>query len=283
MDQALQGKIDRFTLPEIFQLLSHSGKTGTLGIQKDDDIVMVYFNRGRITYAYGPNQARHIGEILKNRGKLTAEQLEEAVKSQTQTEASKKLGRILVDKKFIERSDLETVVKEQVEELIYSLLSWESGSFKFYENQYPTDEEITVNLSVENVILEGLRRIDEINRFKGALPDFGMALTISPTSSEQCRDISLRPEEWNLLSLIDGRKTINEIMSLADQPQVKTLERLAAMKMAGLISSTDKKSPQSDHLTAMVNRVSSLLEDYLDYRSGKGNETTTTTSDVIGE
>ena len=30
-------------------------------------------------------------------------------------------------------------------------------------DQFPTDEEITVQLSVENVILEGLRRFDEMN------------------------------------------------------------------------------------------------------------------------
>ena len=57
MEQDLQGKIGRFTLPEIFQLIAQSQKTGTLGIQKDDDIVMVYFKKGRIIYGYGPRQA----------------------------------------------------------------------------------------------------------------------------------------------------------------------------------------------------------------------------------
>ena len=64
MDQALQGKIGRFTLPEIFQLIANTQKSGTLGIQKDDDIVMVYFKKGQIIYAYGPRQTFHIGQLL---------------------------------------------------------------------------------------------------------------------------------------------------------------------------------------------------------------------------
>jgi hypothetical protein len=55
------------------------------------------------------------------------------------------------------------------------------------------------------------------------------------------------------------------------------------MKMAGLIAAADKKSSGSDHLTAMVNRVANLLEDYLDARSGKDDRTTTTTSEAVGE
>jgi len=35
MDLDLQGNIERFTLPEVFQLIASSRKSGTLGIQKD--------------------------------------------------------------------------------------------------------------------------------------------------------------------------------------------------------------------------------------------------------
>ena len=52
----LQGNVERFTLPEIFQLVSSSRKTGTLGIQRDDDIVMVYFKDGSVIYGYGPRK-----------------------------------------------------------------------------------------------------------------------------------------------------------------------------------------------------------------------------------
>lgn len=272
MDQALQGKIEKFTLPEIFQLIANGKKTGTLGIQNNKDIIMVYFKNGRITYGYGPRQTSHIGQLLSNSGKISAGQLEDAIAYQSGTELSKRLGQILVEKKYVTQEDLDEAIKMQVEELIYSLLAWEDGSFKFYDNQYPTNEEITVDISVENVILEGVRRIDEVNHLKETLPDFCKPLKISEATCGRGKDISLGPEEWNLLAMVDGSTSINELIEQSDYSEVKTIERLASLKLAGLITESKKQAKTDDHLSVMVNRVSGLLEDYLTHRSGNDSQ-----------
>ena len=263
MDQDLQGKIGRFTLPEIFQLIANSRKTGTLGIQKDDDIVMVYFKQGQIIYGYGPRQTYHLGELLREKGKISAEQLNDAVNVQARTESSKRLGRILIEKGYIKRQDLEQVVKTQVEELIFSLLSWESGSFKFYENQYPTEEEITINISVENAILEGMRRLDEQNHVKETLPDINAVLEIAPAPPEKHTNVSLQADEWNLLALVNGRRTAGEISDLSKMPRQDALRKLGALKLAGLVTVGGKKEAEADRLAAMVDRVAGLLEEYI--------------------
>ncbi|MBN2225760.1 MAG: DUF4388 domain-containing protein [candidate division Zixibacteria bacterium] len=282
MDQALQGKIGRFTLPEIFQLVANSRETGTLGIQRDDDIVMVYFKEGRIIYAYGPRQTYHLGQLLRERGRITTSQLDDAVKTQSRQETSKRLGKILIEKKYIDRADLQEVVQTQIEELIYSLLSWESGTFKFYDRQYPTQEEITISLSVENVILEGLRRLDEMNRIREALPDFSKVLEIAPTQQERTKDISLQAHEWNLLALVNGQRTIGEIAEMAEMPKMDALAKLAALKLAGLVSVANRTVDHSDRLAAMVDRVSGLLEEYL-VRKAQTRENDHTTTEIIGE
>ncbi|MCX6826359.1 MAG: DUF4388 domain-containing protein [candidate division Zixibacteria bacterium] len=276
MDQDLQGKIGRFTLPEIFQLIANSQKTGTLGIQKDDDIVMIYFKKGKIIYGYGPRKTYHLGELLREKEEITLDQLNDAVNTQAKTQSSKRLGQILIEKGYIQKRNLEQVVKNQVEELIYSLLSWESGSFKFYENQYPTEEEITVNISVENAILEGFRRIDELNHIKEALPDLKTILAIAPTSSERRTDFSLHSDEWNLLALVDSRRTIEEIAGVSKLPRIEALQKLGALKLAGLVTVADKKTPEKDNLTAMIERVTGLLEEYLADKS-KNTSTERTT------
>jgi len=282
MEQALQGKIGRFTLPEIFQLVANSRKTGTLGIQKDDDIVMVYFKKGKIVYGYGPRQTFHLGQLLRDKGRLTQEQLDEAVGIQATETSSKRLGQILLEREYIDRADLEGVVREQVEELIYSLLSWESGTFKFYENQYPTEEEITVDISVENAILEGYRRIDELNRIKEALPNFNTVLHITATPPERQSSISLDSEEWNLLALVSGQRSINEIVTMSPLARLDTLRKLAALKLAGLISTSGEKEDETDHLKRMVDRVGNLLENFLELKSAGRSDGKTTVQPIGG-
>jgi hypothetical protein len=276
MEQVLQGNVGQFTLPEIFQLIANSRKTGTLGIQNDDDIVMIYFEKGQIIYGYGPRKTYHLGQLLKERGYISTEQLDDAVATQSKKASSKRLGQILMEKQYIDRADLENVVRSQVEELVYSLLAWNSGTFKFYEDQYPTQEEITVNISVENAILEGYRRIDEINRAREALPDFEQVLTIAPTPIERKTDLSFQSDEWNLLALVNGRRTINEIIDISHLPKMETVQKLAALKLAGLITESGKAGEEeTDRLTVMIDRVGRLFDEYLHRRSGSTDEKTT--------
>ncbi|MBD3333861.1 DUF4388 domain-containing protein [candidate division GN15 bacterium] len=264
MDLDLQGSIERFTLPEIFQLIAAGRKSGTLGIQKDDSIVMVYFKEGDIVYGYGPRQTFHLGQLLRDRGVITSGQLEEAIGIQARTENSKRLGEILIERRFIDRADLESVVRQQIEELLYSLLSWETGSFKFYENQFPTDEEITVRISVENVILEGLRRVDEANMVRQTLPNSEAVMTISASQSGRSRDVSLEAAEWNILALVDGHRSLNQICQNSPFDEQTTMSKLAQLKLAGLITQTERKpTTSSDQLEQMIDRLAGLFESYL--------------------
>jgi len=235
-----------------------------LGIQKDDSIVMVYFKEGNIIYGYGPRQTFHLGQLLKEKGIISDAQLEKAISIQAKTENTKRLGEILISHGFIDRSDLQEVIKKQVEELLFSLLSWKKGSFKFYENQFPTEEEITISLSVENVILEGLRRLDEMNMVKDVLPNLDDVYIISATQGGRTRDVSLQAKEWNIMALADGHRTLNEICRYSPMTKEETLKKLAQLKLAGLITKTEKKeTPSNVKLEKMISRLSHLFEEYL--------------------
>ncbi len=261
----LQGSIAKFTLPEILQLIAGARKTGTLAIQKDDSIVMVYFKEGNVIYAYGPQQTYHIGQLLKELKVLTAEQLEEAVRIQSESQNSRRLGEILISQKYIDRSDLQTVVETQIEELLFSLLAWQSGSFKFYENQHPTEEEITVRISIENVILEGLRRLDEKNMAAETLPDINEVYTIAISEANRSKDVNMNATEWNMMALVDGYRSLNEICQLSGLGRDETLVRLARLKLAGIIVKAEPKpvAKVEDPLNLMVDRLANLFEDYL--------------------
>ena len=264
MELGLQGDIKRFTLPEILQLLAASRKSGTLGVQKDDSIVMVYFKDGVINYGYGPRQTYHLGQLLKEKNKISTTQLEQAIAIQGKGENSRRLGEIMISRGFIDRADLENVVKNQIEELLYSLLAWDSGSFKFYENQYPTEEEITVKISVENVILEGLRRVDELNMAKEVLTNLDEVYTISAAQNDRTRDVNLKAKEWNLMALVDGYRSLEEILSYSSVDRNEAMVSLARLKLSGIITKTERKqAPGNPKIEKMVNRLAGLFEEYL--------------------
>ncbi len=274
MDLGLQGNIEKFTLPEILQLIASGRKSGTLGVQQDDSIIMVYFDKGDIIYGYGPRQTYHLGQLLKDKKIISDTQLEQAISIQAKNQNSKRLGEILISKKFIDRSDLEKVVIEQIEELLYSLLTWKTGSFKFYENQFPTEEEIKIKISVENVILEGLRRLDEANMVKETFKSLDDVFVISAAQGGRTRDVALEAKEWNIMALVDGYRSIREVCKASTLDDNDAIKKLAQLKLAGIITKTERKelpmtteTKSADGIETMVNRLANLFEDYLTEKS----------------
>jgi hypothetical protein len=260
----LQGNLENFGLPEIFQLLAASQKTGTLGIQKGEEVAMVYFREGQVFYAYGPRKMTRLGDLLVKSGRLSAEQLETALAEKNRDQGHRRLGEILLAKQWLSHDDLEAAVQHQVEEVIYEALRWDDGMFKFYEEQFPTDEEITITISTENLILEGVRRLDELSRIKGNLPPFEHVLHLAPAEDGRKKDIALAAEEWNVLTLVDGTRNIYEILEAAGADRLSTLRTLAGLHSAGLVAETEAPPEAlSDRLVAMGDRLSELLESYL--------------------
>ena len=261
----LQGNIENFGLPEIFQLLSSGQKTGTLGIQKGEEVAMVYFREGQVFYAYGPRKMTRLGDLLVKQERITPQQLEMALAEKNDTQGHRRLGEILLSKQWLSHDDLEAAVQHQVEEVIYETLRWEGGHFKFYEEQFPTDEEITIQISIENLILEGVRRLDEMSSIKASLPQFDRVIRLAPAEDGRKKDIALAAEEWNVLTLVDGTRTIYEILEVARTDRLGTLRTLAGLYSAGLVKESGEvvHSSQTERLAELGDRLGDLVENYL--------------------
>ncbi len=260
----LQGSVERFELSDIFQLLSVSRKTGTLGVQRGEEVVMVYLSRGDIIYAYNPNRKLRLGDLLIRKKKLTTSQLERAMRIQRELKTRKRLGELLVLESFITRKDLEDVVRKQVEDVIYDLLRWETGNFKFYENKFPTQEDVTINISTENLILESVRRLDELEHIQKKLPAFDTVLGLAIAETRRAKDVALEAEEWNVLTLVDGRRDIRRIIEESRLGKLETMKRLAGLLLAGLVEHVKPALAEINtrNLEEAVEKLTGLLEKY---------------------
>ena len=259
----LEGSLNRFSVAEVFQLLSFSRKTGTLGLQRQDEVAMVYFQQGNVIYAYTPQQKIPLGELLVEKGVMTEKQLATAL-SEKEKNPNRRIGEVFVKQGSVSRAQMEEAVRRQVEELIYRLLHWEVGNFKFYENEFPTEEEVLIQISTENLILEGVRRLDELEEVKQRLPDLGTVLVVKPIPPQRTRDVALQGDEWNVLALVDGRKDIFQILERSKTDRLTTLKNLAALYMAGLVEPLRDGSEPGAHekLEGLMEKLSTLLETY---------------------
>src|SRR4051794_19429396 len=150
---AVEGTLDLFKLPEILQLISQQKKTGILTVQGQQDIVAISFLNGRIVAADALNQTLEEGlsQILLKEGMISAPDLGRAA-SEHQSSGVRLID-LLVERRYIERSQLLEALRLQTYRLLQQLLRWNQGDFKFYSGDEVSYEEGFVPISVEELLL----------------------------------------------------------------------------------------------------------------------------------
>ena len=166
---SLVGRLEDLALPDIFQIISLSKKTGTLVVRSRRGTGMVVFKDGQVIQAASDNIRDSLGNILVSQGMLAEATLARALTLQKR-ETDKPLGMILVEMGGVSTQTLESVVRKQIEEIVYDLLAWEEGFFNFDLGEIAPKDKIEIDtqefllksgISAEYLLMEGTRLLDE--------------------------------------------------------------------------------------------------------------------------
>lgn len=115
---------------------------------------------------------------------------------------------------------------------IQTILRWTKGSFVFDpEGKMP--EEKTIQLPVQNVILEAARQIDEWKGMEKIIPSMDVIVDFVP--EPDMSNIELNQEEWRVLTAIDGEKTAKEIAEKLNLKEFETARILYGLISSGLL------------------------------------------------
>ena len=209
----LQGNLKEFSLPNIFQLVKMSAQSGALTIRRDEVWGKIFFRKGLIYYAFSVPQHLPLGERLVKAAAISAEQLKEALAAQKKSGEGARIGTILLNEGAIDRGTLETAVREQIQDAAFDFFSWSDGEFEFGADEHVTDEDIFVEMNVENVIMEGCRRIDEWELIFEQLGSLERVPHLAYSEHVAQRgELTLTAEEWRVMVHIDGRVDVNTIL-----------------------------------------------------------------------
>jgi hypothetical protein len=210
---ALRGSLKDFSLPDVFQLITFSRKTGVLRISGPGDASgAVWFRDGEVFFAQSNWHHELLGERLVAARKITPSALEKALEIRhAESEGGRRLGQVLVAEGYITEKVLEAFVQEQIQDTIFDLMRWEDGEFDFELLPAVVDEDIGLTVSIENVIMEGSRRLDEWARIRKKVPSMDVVFKMATAPGEGTFEISLKPVEWSLLLLVDGTRSVAEL------------------------------------------------------------------------
>jgi hypothetical protein len=243
---ALSGTLKDFQLPDIFQLIGMQRKTGLLTLESDRETVTVVFEHGMVVHADSTVRRLDdlLGNVLVRQGKVRKEVLEEALAKQKVS--MQRLGFILTSQGYISREDLRGALSEQVQQIVFRVFRWKTGNYHFDPTgEADYDREHVQPVSTDHILMEGIRRVDEWPIIEKRIPSLefvfrplvalkqirvetassddeagGLEAALGGdggnggTGSAATSDVVLSPQEHLIYKLVDGNRSVVQIMEL---------------------------------------------------------------------
>jgi hypothetical protein len=221
---------------EILQWLGGARKTGTLEVEHERVVRRLHFKDGAIRSCGSDYAPTLLGQHLLSRGRITESDLREALAQQEGS--GRHLGEILVEAGRVTNEDVERFVSEKVDETIYGLFDLVDGTFRFEPGADPPEGSIETDLSVEHVLLRGATREDDLKRLREFIPNDEVIL--EKTGAALPNAVLASPVARRILDLVDGHRSVRDIVLHAHAPEFLALRLLAGLVRGGVLRVTDR-------------------------------------------
>lgn len=230
----LRGNLRDFSTDKLLNLISLARKTGTLTIEGPTEAARMAFREGKLIFAQVGNEDPSLAFVLRKVGKLTDEQAR-ALHQRAEAANDKALGLLLINSGYVTQSEILQSIKQHILDVAYRLFTWVEGIFNFEANATPPVERITVPIDLDNVIIEGSRRMREWEQLQEELPNLDLALKFTDKPDARLKNVNLNVEEWKVVSYINPKNTIRQIAKANTMSDLDIRRIVYSLLQAGLI------------------------------------------------
>jgi hypothetical protein len=247
----LQGNLRDFSTTQLLNLINLSGRTGTLKIFEGvptgeldamqnermapgEERASVAFRSGKLIQALLSGQTGDLIAVLNKAGKLNDQQAS-TIRQRAKGTSDKALAMRLIGANYVTQQDIVTSIQQYTLDVVYNLMALNHGPFRFEDNQLPDGNRILVPIDLENVIIEGARRMREVEELSRHLPNLDMALKFPENPKEKFKGIHLSVEEWRVVSFVNPKNTIRQIAKANNMSDIEIRRVVYGLEQAGLV------------------------------------------------
>ena len=233
----MKGQLRDFSLSDTFIGLKRSKKTGLFRVTDGGISRSIYYKDGDMIFAASDHRDERLGDMLVNKGQLTARQY--ALASEEMKKTKDRLGKALVSLGYLSPRKVLESVWGQVEGIIMNLFPLRDGSFIFEERPLPTEELITLNLSTANLIYYGQKRVKGPGAFANELPSPESVLYFSSDPASLFQDLRLDEAGQKIMSAVDHKLSISDIIAKTGLDRSEVLRTVHAL-LSTMVITTEK-------------------------------------------
>jgi len=233
---ALQGTLQDFGALEIFQLIALQQKTGTLEIHNRDQVRQFVFDNG-LLIAVHPIQLEQ--DSLLVRFLLELEYIEkDEIPGWINANTHQPVNIIDLVTKMTKISDEEMVVAYDIyiQTILDEILHWPKGRFHFNSGQIGIPSKQVGPWKIEGLLMESMRRLDELADLKAAEMPQGMV----PRSSGAEITASDSNRVYRAVhALVDGSRSVHDIITQSTLAGFDICQALRVMRDQNIVEMTE--------------------------------------------
>lgn len=210
----LSGRLESVGLAEVLQLLAMQRQSGFLRVSRGSRRISIAFKNGAVRLVIGEQVDEEflLGRILVREGLMQPGELDLLLNNRRGTR--RRLGRQVVELGYVTPEQLHQALRRQSSELVYELLRWGGGYFAFEPHETLPEEvlEFEFGLTIDELLMEGFRRVDEWGLIESALPSFDLIPSRVPGGEQHAGPDGLTDAEQQVLEHVDGAKSARQII-----------------------------------------------------------------------
>ncbi len=240
----VKGDLEVLGIANLLQILTMNRCEGYLTLSMDDQKKVIQFGPSGIRLLSGARRVSPLGEILLRTRKITRPQLVEILLEQPKS--GMPLGEFVIRRGILTKDVIDNALREQVSDEIYDLFTWTHGTFDYMgvKDGTPPREEgllasVVLDGNVMSITLEAARRVDELARIQSVIPDERLIperLELPVALDDPGLDRDALEE---VLPLVDGERSVAEIIEESLYPRFTVLIILYALAQRGVIKIRD--------------------------------------------
>lgn len=247
----LAGDLAAFPIADFIAFVHQARLSGVLTVVSGGAERSVAFQEGEVRSAHSSAAGERVGEVAVRLGFATEADVASV------SAAGGLTGKALVERGIVQPNDLWKCLHEQVTAVFHALLLSPAGTF-FLVDEDPERLGAPLSVSTQSLLMDGIRRIDELSLFKARIPGPDAFLR----RREPSRTVTLRPTESSLLALVDGRRTVSQIATAAHMNEFDATKILFHLAEAGYVEAVAEplaSSRPADRVPAIVAGMNQLL------------------------
>ncbi len=251
---------NRVVLSRELLKLYYDGMSGEVVVSDKLRTIKIYLEEGNVVYAEGVDEGKQfLREIAGQKG-LGPGQLKEL--EQMMEKDPQSLGKTLLERGLVSEAVWKRFLEIKVKYALAAAFGMDNAKLKFREVDFNILPNNLINYNMIQLFLDTIRVMEDPKTFAGHIPGDEAVFTLSEGANEVQAIIPLNPFELTIFSMIDGQKTIGEIIKskgLAREDVYKTLYLLFCFDLITLVSAQDGGVGSEVDYTHIVNIYLDLL------------------------